>query len=490
MQSISRRGFLRVAGAGLLAAPLLAACGGAAPAEPAKPAAPAAAPAAPAAAPAAPAAAPAAPAAAASPAAAPTVVPPATKADAAFDWKQFKGETLYIPFSKHPWATVAEAALPEFTELTGINVNFEDLPEIQARQKLVVEFAGGGGNVDAFFTSLHVEKTQFSKSGWYLPLNDLLKDKKLVSPELDLTDTVDAAKAAFTLPDGQIIALPVFTDVSIMAYRKDLLDAKGIKPPTDHTELEAAIKAVHNPPQVYGWCARGLKNANMTQFPCQFFNFGGKYLDASGKATLNGPGGAEALDWYTRMDREYAPPGVVNFNWYEVTAAFMQGQVAFMEDGINFFVQFEDETKSKVKGQVGYMLVPKGPGGLIPPTYTTAIAVSAKTKKPGPAFLLAQYLTGKTMGIREQIAGVGVARLSTWDDPKVKEGQKMPKAWIDTFIAGMKSGKPGLPEIAQVTQYRDEVGALVQKTIEGGNPKDVINEMNTTFQAILDKEPK
>jgi multiple sugar transport system substrate-binding protein len=273
-----------------------------------------------------------------------------------------------------------------------------------------------------------------------------------------------------------------------MAYRKDLLEQRGIQPPRDHTELEAAIKALHSPPQVYGWCARGLKNANMTQWPCQFFNFGGQYRDASGKAALNSPAGEQALDWYARMDREFAPPGVVNFNWYEVTAAFLQGQVAFMEDGINFFTQYEDESKSRVKGKTGYMLVPQGPGGQIPPTYTPAMAVSSKTKKPGPAFLYAQWATGKTVGIQAQLAGVGVARLSTWDDPQVKAKQSMPQDWVDSFIQGNRIGKPGLPEIAAVTQYRDEVGAIFQSAIEGGSAKQHIDQANQVFQAILDKE--
>lgn len=481
MSYLSRRHFLRLAGARLCIAPLLAACAPpspsptTAPAKPAEPSKPAEA---------------AKPAAETKPAvASPGVVPPQTAADKEFDWKQFKGETLNMVFIKHPWATAAEQALPEFTELTGIQVNWEDLPEIQGRQKLVVEFAGGGGNLDLIDTSLHVEKIQFSKSGWYLPLNDLLKDKKLVSPELNWDDMAQPAKEACTLRDGTIIALPFMTDVSIMAYRKDLFEQKGIKPPQDHQELEAAIKALHNPPTTYGWVVRGLKNANMTQWPCQFFNFGGKYTDDTGKkATIDGPGGEESVDFYTRMNREYGPPGVVNFNWYETTAAFMQGQVAIMEDGINFFTQYEDESKSKVKGKVGYMLVPKGPGGQFPPTYTSAIAISSKTKKVGPAFLLAQWLTGKTMGIKAQLAGVGVARLQTWDDPQVKAAQKMPADWIEAFKQGLQKGKPGLPEIAAVTEYRDNVGALLQQAIETGDVKNTVKQMNAAFQAILDKE--
>ncbi|MGE3271702.1 MAG: sugar ABC transporter substrate-binding protein [Chloroflexota bacterium] len=485
---LTRRRYLGL-GLGLMSASLLVACGQpAAPAKPAEPAKPAA-PAKPAEAakPAAPAAAPAATTAPAAQAA-PAKVDPAKPSDAAFDWMQFKGQSLNMLLNKSPWASTLEAALPKFTEQTGITVNFEDLPEIQGRQKLVVEFAGGGGNIDVFASSLHVEKLQFSKSGWYLPLNEMMADKKLVSPELDWNDFVGAAQKAATLSDGKILGLPTICDVSIMAYRKDLLEQKGIKPPADHTELEAAIKALHDPSNnMYGWVARGLKNANMTQWPSQFFNFGGKYIE-NGKALFDTPATEQSVDWYTRMNREYAPPGVVNFNWYESTAAFMQGQVAFMEDGINFFTQYEDESKSKVKGKVGYMLIPKGPAAQIPPTYTSAMAVSSKTKKTGPAFLLAQWATGKTHGITSQLAGLGVARLATWDDPKVKQAQAMPADWVQSHIEGIKLGQPGLPEIVAVTQYRDEVGALIQNLIEGGDVKETTKNMQTTFQGILDKE--
>ena len=478
---ISRRKYLGLS-LGLVSASLLAACGQQAAPAPAKPAEakPTAAPAAKPTEAAKPA--------QAAPAATTAPAPAAAAASKEFDWQQFKGESLNVLFNKHPHNTVIEESIPEFTQLTGITINFEDLPELQGRQKLVVEFAGGGGNVDAFNASYHVEKIQFSKSGWFLPLNEMIADKKLLSPEFDWSDVPEPGKQAVTLSDGKIVGIPSFVDVSIMAYRKDLLEQKGIKLPTDHDELEAAVKALHNPSgNIYGWCARGLKNANMTQWPCQFLNFGGKYIE-NGKAMLNTPAGEQSLDWYARMNREYAPPGVVNFNWSEVTAAFLQGQVAFMEDGINFFTQYEDETKSRVKGNVGYALVPKGPGGQIPPTYTPGFAVSAKTKKPGPSFLFTQWATGKTMGIKAQLAGVGVARLSTWDDPRVKAGQKMPQDWVDSFIQGNKIGAPGLPEIAAVTQYRDEVGALFQGAIEGGNPKQIIEQANTVFQAIIDKE--
>ena len=57
--------------------------------------------------------------------------------------------------------------IPEFESLSGMKVKHEFLPEVQGRQKLVVEMTGGSGGVDGFHSSMHVEKRRFWKLGWY-----------------------------------------------------------------------------------------------------------------------------------------------------------------------------------------------------------------------------------------------------------------------------------------------------------------------------------
>ena len=95
-----------------------------------------------------------------------------------------------------------------------------------------------------------------------------------------------------------------------------------------------------------------------------------------------------ALDLYARLLRQYAPPGVVNFNWYECSASFMQGQVAIYMDGVNFASQFEDAAKSKIVGKVGYAMLPSGPGGHFSPIYITGMAVSSQSRSKEAALPL------------------------------------------------------------------------------------------------------
>src|SRR2546427_9221246 len=164
---------------------------------------------------------------------------------------------------------------------------------------------------------------------------------------------------------------------------------------------------------------RSLKNANATQYPSILFPMGGTYLK-DGKAALNSKEQVAALEMYTRLLRQYGPPGVVNFNWYECSASFMQGQVAIYMDGVNFASQFEDAAKSRVVGKVGYAVLPSGPGGHFSPIYITGMAVSSQSASKEAAYLFTQWATNKANMIRELMAGRGLGRPPTRGRPEVE----------------------------------------------------------------------
>src|SRR5262245_57644304 len=192
-----------------------------------------------------------------------------------FTWKRFQGKELFLLLIKHPFIDVLEKNIPEFESISGMKVKWETLPEIQARQKLTVEMAANAGGIDAFFTSLHVEKKRFWKAGWYYPLNKFLQDPSLTSPDFDWNDFTPGAKAGVTQPDGSISALAAFVDANVFFYRKDAFGAKNATPPKTLADLEPLVQKLHAPPGMYGIVLRGLKNANATQYPSILFPMGG-----------------------------------------------------------------------------------------------------------------------------------------------------------------------------------------------------------------------
>jgi multiple sugar transport system substrate-binding protein len=407
-----------------------------------------------------------------------------------FNWQRFKGKELFCIFYQHPWINEMVKYFPEFQDLTGMKVKYEVLPEVQGRQKLVIEMTAGSGGVDAWHASMHVEKRRFWKSGWFQPLNTFLTDKSLTSPEYDWNDFTTGARQDVTQPDKSISALPTFVDVFTLFYRKDLFQQKGIRVPGTLAEMEEDAKKLHDPPRMYGFVSRGLKNANATPWAYALYAFGGEYLTKDGKSAMNTPPWVKAMDWYAGTLRRYAPPGVVNFNWYECSSAFMQDQVGIYYDGVNFANQFEDPSKSKIAGKVGYGVLPAGPVAHIAPTYTNAMAVSAESRNKEAAYLFIQWATTKKMCVRELLSGVGVGRVSPWSDPEVKAKPKMPADWYTAYLESLKIGRAGLPEIVDVTQYRDIIGVAIQKAIEGAKSEVVLADANKQFQELLDKTEK
>jgi multiple sugar transport system substrate-binding protein len=408
----------------------------------------------------------------------------------AFDWKRFRGKELFVMLAKHPWPEEMVRWLPEFEELTGMKVKHEMLPDQQQRQKMVVQFTAGDTGIDAFYSSLHVEKKRFWKAGYYENLHPFLQDRALTAPDFDWGDFTEASRKTATQPDGSLSAVPAFMDALILFYRTDVFRDKGLRPPQTLVEMDEQAKKLHGPPQMYGIVYRGLKNANASTWGGLLFNFGGDFLTKDGRANLTSPEAIATTEYYARQLRSAGPPGVVQFNWYECSSAFSNGQIAMYYDGVNFANIMENKEKSKVAGQVGYALLPKGPGGQYAATFMPGMAVSRLSKNKEAAWLFVQWSTSKKNYVRQLVAGVGVPRLSAWNDPEVKAKRKYPEGWYTTYLEALKIGYPGLPEIVGVTEYRDIIGVAIEKAIEGADVRGVLAQAQREFQELLDKTEK
>ncbi len=407
-----------------------------------------------------------------------------------FDWKRFRGRELFVMLAKHPWPEEMVKWLPEFQELTGMKVSYEMLPDQQQRQKNVIQFTAGDSGIDAFYSSLHVEKKRFWKSGWYEPLNPFLQNAAVTSPDFDWNDFTDGARRTATQPDGTVSGIPCFMDALIFFYRKDVFQEKGLRPPKTMAELEELAMRLHQPPTMYGVVYRGLKNANAATWDGMLFNFGGDFLTRDGKANLTSKEALATTEYYVRLLRSYGPPGVVKFNWYECSSAFSQGQIAMYYDGVNFANVWEDKEKSKVAGKVGYTVFPRGPGGQWAATFTPAMAISRFSRNKEAAWYFVQWSTNKPNFVRQMLAGVGVPRVSSWSAPEVKAKRKYPAEWYDAYLESLKVARLGVPEIVGVTEYRDIIGVAIEKAIEGADVKAVLEQAQREFQELLDKTEK
>src|SRR5580765_8939866 len=107
-------------------------------------------------------------------------------------WKKYAGTKLEVMLAKGPRGDNLQKNIKEFTELTGIQVESEQIPEQQQRQKAVIELASGKPSFDVIHLSYHVQKRQFEKAGWLADLTPFLKDPSLTEASLTESDFAQA----------------------------------------------------------------------------------------------------------------------------------------------------------------------------------------------------------------------------------------------------------------------------------------------------------
>ncbi len=404
-----------------------------------------------------------------------------------FDWQKYKGTTLRLFVPVNPSHTTIKNVLPEFEKLTGMKVNYEELPEANAREKLTVEFTAGSSTIDVFVSSLHQERLLFAKNGWYTPLDEYLNSPTLTAPDYDWNDFFQGAKDIASV-NGKLIGTPENMDTNITYYRKDLFDAAGLKPPQNMDEMEAAAKKLHNPPTVYGFVARGQKTQNATQIDPYFRNFGGGYFDKSGQPIMNSEGDIKAVDYYASLLKKYGPPGVTNFNWPEASALFQQGRVAIYTDGAGFAGPFEDKTKSTVAGKMGYGIFPAGPAGNFPPLYGNSYSIYSGSKNKEAAWFFCQWATNKANVLKVLAGGTAVGRNSAWSNPAARSSSALPGEYFDSTFAMLKASVPGLPPVIHVAESRDIISVGVIDVINGQDAKTVMNRVQQEFVAFLARD--
>jgi multiple sugar transport system substrate-binding protein len=406
-------------------------------------------------------------------------------------WGKYAGTKLEVLLAKGPRGDNLQKYIKEFTDLTGIQVESEQVPEQQQRQKAVIELASGKPSFDVIHVSYHVQKRQFERAGWLADLSGFLKDPNLTAPDLVESDFSAAGLSYAKNDKGQLLSLPWSVDYFILYYNKEIFQKKGVAIPKTFDEMVATADKLTDPAAgTFGFVGRGLRNANMTLWSNFYLNYGGEFLDAKGNILTDGPEAIEATKMYQRVMKD-APPGVAGFNWMESMAAFSQGRAAMWIDGVGWAPAVEDPAASRIVGKVGYTMVPAGPKGRYSATYGDGIGVTQASKNKEAAFLLCQWAVSKQQGARLLQAGGGVPfRNSVLNDPEVRKGVKLPQEWLQSVIDASKISKLGLPVIIPVAEFRDLVGAGVTATLSGGDPSVELKKAHEQFRPILERSEK
>lgn len=395
-------------------------------------------------------------------------------------------KTLRVVALNHPFVEAISDMIPEFEKETGIKVNLETYGEDQLTQKLITELTAGNSNIDVFATRPPQESKVMYKNKWYENLAPYIAK----TSAYDFNDFTDSAKEIVTQDGGFIIAIPVVNECHVMYYRKDLLEAKGLKVPGTIQELyKAAEILTDKKKEMYGIVLRGQRSPLITQFSSFLFSYGGDFFDQkTRKATVDSPAALQAIAMYGNLIRNFAPEGSLNMSWPQAAAVFAQGKAAFWLDASSLYQNVLDPTKSTVAAQTGVAPFPAGPAGAKMYNISQwALAINSTSKQKNEAWTLIEYMTNKKGTTYMQGAKSNqCARKSVWE---TAAGVKsFPKDWAAAVAASAHGIPYDRPQIVAVSEARDVIGEAVVAAIEGKDYKAVAKSANKKFQELLDRE--
>jgi ABC-type glycerol-3-phosphate transport system substrate-binding protein len=283
---------------------------------------------------------------------------------AKINWRQAEGAEIAVAVIPASYFDNLIAIAPQFEALSGVKVRFEKVPPGQIRQKAMLDLSSKTATYATSATDPMYYPLYMSNK-WVDPLDRYLSDPKLTDAGwFNYNDIFKAWRDAASV-DGKPYGIPYDGEVTVQVYRKDLYDAKGLKPAQTLDEYLKNAAAIHDPAnRIYGMALRGFAGAgqNMYIYPSIFKAFGGNWF-AGKRVVVNSPEAVRALEWYVDAQAKYAPPAVRNWNWPDIADAFSQGTLGAYIDAHSSAAVLTNPEKSKVIGKIAFARWPAGPSG-------------------------------------------------------------------------------------------------------------------------------
>jgi len=419
---------------------------------------------------------------------------------AKINWRLAEGQTVNVAVIPASYFENLIALTPEFEALTGIKVRYDKVPPGQIRQKCVLDLSSKTGNI-----STHAADPMYlplyAANKWTEPLEQYLNDPKLTDQAWFKYDDIFEAWRKADMVENRTYGIAYDGEMTVQTYRKDLFDAKGLKPAATLDDVVANAKALHDPNnRMWGFCLRGMPGAgqNMYIYPSILGAYGGKWFDRDGKIRVNSPEAVAALEWYVNTNNAYAPKAAQNWNWPDIADAFAQGTIACYIDGHTAATVIANPERSKVVGKIGFARWPKGPSGKrVTSIWNWAMPInSALPERSRQAtWLYIQWAACEETQIRTSFKfkgpgkRYGVNRTSLWANPEYTKtigdaGDKFLSTSLETLRED--TDVDWRPRVAQWPAIGETMAKIIQASLVGqAKPKQALDDAQQQVERIM-----
>lgn len=397
-----------------------------------------------------------------SPAAAPTsaaakpaapAAPAATSAPAAAAKPASGGATgtVSVAMVGNPQMKALEQLKGDFeSSHPGITLNLLVLPENQVRDKVTTDISTNAAQFDLVTIGMY-EVPLWAKNKWLEEVGTTLEQ----DPNYDFGDLIPSIRKGLEF-EGKLYAAPFYGESSALFYRKDILQKANAqltdKPTWD--QVATAARAIHNPPNQFGICLRGLPGWGEQLAPLDTVinTFGGRWYDESWKPQLDSPESSSAIKFYVDLVKGSGEPGATQAGFTECETLMVQGKVGMWYDATSAADLVFDPKQNPSANNMAMAYAPtkeKENSGWL---WAWAFAMEANSKNKPAAFEFLKWATSKDyVNLVGQKSGWGSvpsgARKSTYDLPGYKD---YAKSFAQITLDSIEKADPAKPTVKPV----------------------------------------
>ena len=312
----------------------------------------------------------------------------------------------------------------EFTDATGIDLEWVILEENVLRQRVTQDIATSGGQFDVMTIGMY-EAPIWAERGWLVSLDGLPE-------EYDIDDILPPMRAGLSHEDS-LYAAPFYGESSMIMYRTDLMEAAGLEMPDEPTWDEIADIAAaltDRDSNINGICLRGRAGwgENMALITTIANSFGARWFDEDWTPQLDSPEWLEAVTFYNDLIQNYGPSGAANNGFNENLTLFQQGRCGMWMDATVAASFVTNPNDSVVADSVGFALAPnkEGVDRRANWLWAWALAIPSGTQQEEAAMEFINWATSKDylelVAEREGWANVPPgSRTSLYESPEYAE---------------------------------------------------------------------
>jgi multiple sugar transport system substrate-binding protein len=402
--------------------------------------------------------------------------------------KPFSGITLRCAAYQHQFMTILQGYIPEFERQTGMKVELRLLPFELYNPKITKALSSETEALDVISVTFSLA-ARWITAGLLSNLDEFTLDRNVTPSDWKSDDFIDGAQLPYRDVRGATYGYAWEGGAMVMGLsRMDLMERKGLKPPTTFDELLHVCTELNGVDGINGFIGLQLHNWSLIPY---LQGFGGnvfKNPPDDNTPTLNSEAAVKAVEFYAKL-LACAPADVSSYTEGKARQAALTGRGNVFIHSSSWVTPMLLSDQSRVKDTALIMPMPAGPVRDCPASSSQGLGIPRNANNKRAAWEFIKWALGPEMLMRvvKEHHHMSVCRRSVIESDAYREismvrGQDFGALYLNVLELPTRSGNnymayrtvPEFPLVGEV--INQAVDDVVQQKRSARSAMDIAQQ--------------